>query len=1318
MFRYLDLCVELKKGRYAKDGLIHYRNVCQQVNVSSLEEVIKYFLKSATDKAEDAQSKAAEAQVTIDVEDLEADASPEDLMLSYVSGEKGKDRTDRELVTPWFKFLWETYRSVMDILRNNSRLEALYAMTAAKAFQFCLMYKRTTEFRRLCDILRNHLANLNKYRDQRDRPDLSNPESLQLYLETRFEQLKVACELELWQEAFRSVEDIQGLSAIGKKPPKPQLMALYYAKLTQIFTVSEAHLYNGYAWYKLFNLAKSYNKNLGAADVQMMASSVLLAALSILPYSAVDAARSEAEAELEKDRSMRVANLLGFSVDARRDARSALSRGALVADLGAKGVLNLVPEEIKQIHALLEADFVPLELCARLSPLLDALEGLNRPLSPASPVPDAALGQYKRALQQVAVLRLLQQLSQVYSVMRVASLAALVPFFSFGEVEQFIVDAVKHNYLHVQIDHRNGTVHFGGQQLESERLRDHVAALARRLAKALQAVQPAPSPDKQARKAKALAVAADNAATLHAHTLARKVIIEKRKEEAERLLLEAEKKEEEQRAIQARLNEAAEEERRRAERVRRETERIQAELAERELEEARQMLEAAKKKGGAKGLKLKDGAPLNKQELINEVISEQQRAREESEKKLNLLIRRLDHLERARRELETPLLETKYAEQVTEDEKRHHDDLERFAEQHRAAWNVDVEERRRLDKMAGEKEKFAAAITSRRSAEFEALKRAREAALAAKRQERSVARALRRRQEYVRRCRLELEERRRKEEEEREREEAERRVREEAERAARLEEAAARQRAKEAEIEEKKRKEREALLAAPPAPAAKDLAGALGSAARRPGAVAAPADLWRPGGRASGGAPAAATAAAAPAEPEADRWAPRRGAAADMEPPRGERPAPAADRWRPGGARRDEPPPPAARREAAAAPLSRPGALDFQIEADKEIKATITLRNCEHSRVAFKVKTTNLTRYAVANAGLAVQAVILDDPSVTRSKLLRSSGPGVEEARLRVSVAPPLALRKIIESEIRAITRRQGVDGHRQCLRKFLELLLAKGGISQSQVLLSFGVVAELFTGVRDVAHRPEPYQVTRTSGLALWKGGRPCSAADAKPEIPSFPLRRVDKTSRASMDPNGLPDATQPLAEAPQGPLRTTSLMSPPPPLPPPPGFVAATLGGPRKSADPAPAGLSAPNTPDRRAGVPAAPQAALNGAPPDASGGDPTAATAGGMGGGADDGTGYLPSLEPRASPWKGFRGAGKQARGGRDGASVGSGGAARSAPAGIVRRLLSGGRAEVGSNLPVSGRGSVDAEASEVSLRARFRTQSSGLSNGGQQ
>lgn len=128
MFKYVELCVDMRKGRFAKDGLIQYRIVCQQVNVNSLEEVIKYFLKLSTERAEQAQAAAAE--VVLDVDDLEAEKRPEDLMLSYVSAEKGKERNDRELVTPWFKFLWETYRTCLEILRNNSKLESLYAVSA------------------------------------------------------------------------------------------------------------------------------------------------------------------------------------------------------------------------------------------------------------------------------------------------------------------------------------------------------------------------------------------------------------------------------------------------------------------------------------------------------------------------------------------------------------------------------------------------------------------------------------------------------------------------------------------------------------------------------------------------------------------------------------------------------------------------------------------------------------------------------------------------------------------------------------------------------------------------------------------------------------------------------------------------------------------------------------------------------------------------------------------------------------------------------------------------------------------------------------
>lgn len=67
----------------------------------------------------------------------------------------------------------------------------------------------------------------------------------------------------------------------------------------------------------------------------------------------------------------------------------------------------------------------------------------------ASPVEEVSLQQYSKSLQRVAVLRLLQQLSHVYSVMKISALAELVPFMNFGEVEQIIVDAVKHDFLQV-----------------------------------------------------------------------------------------------------------------------------------------------------------------------------------------------------------------------------------------------------------------------------------------------------------------------------------------------------------------------------------------------------------------------------------------------------------------------------------------------------------------------------------------------------------------------------------------------------------------------------------------------------------------------------------------------------------------------------------------------------------------------------------------------------------------------------------------------------------------------------------------------------
>jgi translation initiation factor 3 subunit A len=181
--------------------------------------VFRRFIELAEGKVTEAQAQAQQ-QLLDSIDDLEASETPESVMLSTVSSEQNRDRTDRAVVTPWLKFLWETYRTVLEILRNNARLEQMYQATAHQAFNFCRVYSRKTEFRRLCDLLRNHLQNVAKYSNQPHSINLNDPETLQRHLDTRFSQLNVAADLELWQEAFRAVEDIHSLITMSKRPPK------------------------------------------------------------------------------------------------------------------------------------------------------------------------------------------------------------------------------------------------------------------------------------------------------------------------------------------------------------------------------------------------------------------------------------------------------------------------------------------------------------------------------------------------------------------------------------------------------------------------------------------------------------------------------------------------------------------------------------------------------------------------------------------------------------------------------------------------------------------------------------------------------------------------------------------------------------------------------------------------------------------------------------------------------------------------------------------------------------------------------------------
>ena len=168
MIQYLDLCISLNKPREAKDGLHQYRNLCQSQAPQSLEIVILHLMSAAEHRCKLAQERAnqlaaVEEQKADGVEDLDATSTPQSILLSTMNTDPEQTQRETSLVLPHLKFLWETYRAILDILRSNSKLEQLYHKTARQAILFCQTYRRKTEFRRLCDMLRQHLGNLQKY---------------------------------------------------------------------------------------------------------------------------------------------------------------------------------------------------------------------------------------------------------------------------------------------------------------------------------------------------------------------------------------------------------------------------------------------------------------------------------------------------------------------------------------------------------------------------------------------------------------------------------------------------------------------------------------------------------------------------------------------------------------------------------------------------------------------------------------------------------------------------------------------------------------------------------------------------------------------------------------------------------------------------------------------------------------------------------------------------------------------------------------------------------------------------------------------------
>ena len=803
MILFVELCVDLKKGKLAKDGLYQYKNTAQNTNVGTIELVLRKFIELSEEKVTEAQAKADQVQSTLEptassgtnVDDLEATETPESILLSTVSGEQSKDRTDRAIVTPWLKFLWETYRTVLEILKNNARLEIMYQTTALQAFGFCQKYTRKTEFRRLCELLRNHVQSAAKYQSQMHAINLSDPDTLQRHLDTRFQQLNVAVELELWQEAFRSVEDIHTLLSLSKRPAKNIMMANYYEKLTRIFMVSENYLFHAAAWSRYYNLlrqsanlvasgtgSKKDNPAMTEADMTRAASFVLLSALSI---PVISTSRSRGALidvdEARKNKNQRLTNLLGMS--------TAPTRAILFKDAMSKGLLKRAKPEIRELYQILEVDFHPLSICKKIAPILSQIGT------------DPEMEKYIHPLQQVILTRLFQQLSQVYDSVELKFIYELAQFpdpfqVTKGTIEKFIMNGCKKGDLAIRLDHASGVLTFDSdvfssakalhpgsaagsaenettvQRLQStpaEIIRSQLVRLAKTLYVTCQYVDPSFNDARRQAKAAAFERAAEGAEQEHQTTLARRAIIERKKEIASEAQQKKQREDETRKKLQAQQLQEREQERLKEEQAVRDRKRIQEEQKRAKHETIVKEVEEMKKHKNfsLEGIDIDD---LDSDRLRAIRIEQMTKEKNELNNVVRITAKRIDHLERAFRKEELKLLGSDYEAQRKRDLANHEEKNAEILKNAEQKHKEDVALKHRLSRLVPTFEQFRKDIYEKRHDQFERRR---------KQADRELENAIQRRKRDVREKRAR---------ERHEKEEAERREREEEERIAREEE--------------------------------------------------------------------------------------------------------------------------------------------------------------------------------------------------------------------------------------------------------------------------------------------------------------------------------------------------------------------------------------------------------------------------------------------------------------------------------------------------------------------------------------------------
>ncbi|KAJ1607930.1 putative eukaryotic translation initiation factor 3 [Cryptosporidium canis] len=507
MIQYIILSVDLQKPRMAREGLHQYRYVTHQSNIGSLGKVIVEFRNRAEEQLQSVKNECVDCMdPNLIKENLEQEETPESLLLASLQIERrgAKEKKLHETL----RFTWEAYKMILDIIRLTPKLERIYHETAQRALEFCWQHNRASEFKTLCELLRSHYQLLVS---NRHRPEIEVMLRPECHLETRIVQLRGAAKLSLWNECFTTAEEIFHLGifqfdplignsfsqntsfannqgsqmnslhnnahqgnivsgsslplhsntsnntnsqnmdsahAMKVRPTYLRWVALYYDILSKMFLLTENYSFHALAHLKYFLHLRQFKKNVTQEELTKMASTVVLAVLSI-PLS-------ENSSSLNSKSRYFTGNMPSsdyYQHGGDQVKKAALLLGSLFIPtreilksmLISKNILGLSLPVCQQLYGIIEGRSSTLKLCVSTNDLLANLMKA-----------DPEFNEYTRPLKVTILTKLFLLISRVYSSICIEQfLKNICPddFLPWTDTEKLLVQLSNSSIINLRIDY-------------------------------------------------------------------------------------------------------------------------------------------------------------------------------------------------------------------------------------------------------------------------------------------------------------------------------------------------------------------------------------------------------------------------------------------------------------------------------------------------------------------------------------------------------------------------------------------------------------------------------------------------------------------------------------------------------------------------------------------------------------------------------------------------------------------------------------------------------------------------------------------------